>query len=406
MEVIYKREQGHNYILFPGAEEAGIQTEMIRRNRIPGLAEFYTEWEDNRRYYGYDITGAKPLGQILEVRALTRKEAERFIEELAGVFQKLDAFLLDKDKLVLKPELLYVYTDGQGYIRSDTQGFLFFFCEEQEGSCEAHLRELVLYLFEKADEKDRQLTECLFRLYRLLSRGEPEIEELLACMELEALEEKRPEKFSNRVAEGRLEELYGSDKQAEALEAEQNRKRKMKKGLFSGKKGSLAKWLGREPMPMEEMWDDLEPERIPDKRKEPTSQLNRRFGALEETEGECMEEGTDHPTEILYMMEESGSIPCLTEEAGTGKIRLEHFPFYIGTQPGMDYCPESHGVSRIHLKLEKRGGDIWIKDLNSTNGTSLNGESLRPNEERKLKDKDRIRLAGQVYRFDSGNESW
>ena len=134
MEVMYKRDRGHNYILFPGKKEAGTQTEMIRRNQIPGLADFYTEWEDNQRYYGYDITGAKPLRQMLEVRPFTRKEAEGLIEELAGILQRMESFLLDRDKLVLKPELLYVYADRQGYVCSDRQGFLFFFCEDICGS--------------------------------------------------------------------------------------------------------------------------------------------------------------------------------------------------------------------------------------------------------------------------------
>ena len=96
----------------------------------------------------------------------------------------------------------------------------------------------------------------------------------------------------------------------------------------------------------------------------------------------------------------------MVEQEKKKRILLLHFPFYIGTQPGMDYCPEFQGISRIHLKLERRGSDVWITDLNSTNGTALNGEPMRPNEERKLENGDRIWLAGLVYEFDSGNESW
>lgn len=405
MEVMYKRERGHNYILFRGEGEAGSQTEMIRRNRIPGMADFYTEWENNQRYYGYDITGAKPLMQILEVRPLTRKEAECFLEELAGILQRMESFLLDKDKLVLKPELLYVYADSQGYVHSSTQGFLFFCCEEQDGKCREHLRELVLYLFEKADEEDRELAELLFRLYRRLARGEPEAEELLACIGLEHPEEKKPEKFSALIAEGSLEERYGSNKMTGDDEKE-IRKKKIKKGLFSGKKEMLTKWFGREPMPVEEMWDDLEPSRMTDRREAVPEKIDRMPKISGKTEKINVEKAADHPTEVLYIMEETEEIPCLIEERGKEKIRLKHFPFYIGTQPGLDYSPNFQGISRIHLKLERRGSDIWIKDLNSTNGTSLNGENLKPNEERKLKNKDQICLAGLAYEFDSGNESW
>jgi hypothetical protein len=387
VEVIYKRERGHNYILFPGKGEASIQSEMIRRNRIPGLARFYTEWEDNQRYYGYDITGAKPFGQLLEVRSLTRKEAEKLIEELAGILQGMEAFLLDRDKLVLKPELLYAYTDGQGAIHSGRQGFLFFFCEEQEGSYSDHLRELILYLLEKADGEDRELPALLFRLYRALAHGEPEPEELLACLGACLQEEKKAERFSNLVAEGDLGEWYGNSKQTETSIENRSKKTKVKKGLFVGKKEVFTKLLGKGPMPVDEMWDDLEPDRVP--AKVPTGE----------------KEMADHPTEVLYVVEETDRIPYLVGQEEE-KILLTHFPFYIGTQPRMDYCPKFQGISRIHLKLEQRGSDIWITDLNSTNGTALNGEPLKPNEERKLQHGDKIWLAGLVYQFDSGKESW
>ncbi len=404
MEVIYKRERGHNYILFPGKEEAGDQTEMLRRNQILGMACFYTEWEDNQRYYGYDITGAKPLGQLLEVRPFTRKEAEGLIEELAGILQRMEAFLLDRDKLVLKPELLYVYADRQGRICSDRQGFLFFFCEEQEGSCRDHLRELALYLLEKADEEDRGLTELLFRLYRLLARGEPEAEELLGCLELFLPERGKPERLPGRLSEGSPEELYGSRRQEEPSEENNGRKDRQKKGLFTGKKEALAKLFGKGNT--EEMWDDLEPVRAAEPKTGTAGRSERRQPGEEAAEKAGDQEEKDHPTEILYVTEESGRLPCLVEQEKKERILLSHFPFYIGTQPGMDHCPEFQGISRLHLKLERRGNEIWITDLNSTNGTALNGEPLKPNEERKLKDGDRVWLAGLVYRFDSGRESW
>lgn len=402
MEVIYKRERGHNYILFPGKGEAGSQTEMIRRNQIPGMASFYTEWEDNRRYYGYDITGAKPLGQMLEVRAFTRKETERLVEELAGILRGMEPFLLDRDKLVLRPELLYAYVDRHGRICMDRQGFLFFFCEEQEGSCQEHLRELVLYLFEKADGEDRELMELLFRIYRLLARGEPESEELLECLGREPQREAGLQEYPDLVAEERLEDRYGSDVQEEEGRSKRWR---AKKRLFMGRREALAKFLGRRRLPLEEMWDDLEPARVSGRNEEPPSYAGRVSEERIDGEWESADHGTDHPTEILYT-EESGGVPSLTEREGKEKIPLGHFPFYIGTQPGLDYCPKFHGVSRLHLKLEWREGHVWLTDLNSTNGTALNGEPLKPNEERRLEDGDRLWLAGLVYEFDSRSESW
>ena len=55
MEVLYKRESGHNYLLFlsggiPDGSEVPKETsqiEMVRRNNIEGLASLHVEWENN-----------------------------------------------------------------------------------------------------------------------------------------------------------------------------------------------------------------------------------------------------------------------------------------------------------------------------------------------------------------------
>jgi hypothetical protein len=49
-------------------------------------------------------------------------------------------------------------------------------------------------------------------------------------------------------------------------------------------------------------------------------------------------------------------------------------------------------VSRRHAEVRRRGGDYFLADVGSTNGTQLNGESLPPQEERTLTHGDLIRI--------------
>ena len=49
-------------------------------------------------------------------------------------------------------------------------------------------------------------------------------------------------------------------------------------------------------------------------------------------------------------------------------------------------------ISRYHAEIERRSDGYWIIDLNSSNGTTINGENL--NGERPLHDGDRILLGG------------
>ena len=50
------------------------------------------------------------------------------------------------------------------------------------------------------------------------------------------------------------------------------------------------------------------------------------------------------------------------------------------------------GVSRRHARLLRDGRAVYLMDLNSTNGTRVNGEPLAAGVEKRLRDGDEIRL--------------
>ena len=54
--------------------------------------------------------------------------------------------------------------------------------------------------------------------------------------------------------------------------------------------------------------------------------------------------------------------------------------------------PSDSNISRYHAEIEFRDGDFWLIDLNSSNGTSLNGEAVK--SDKKLGDGDEITLGG------------
>lgn len=56
-------------------------------------------------------------------------------------------------------------------------------------------------------------------------------------------------------------------------------------------------------------------------------------------------------------------------------------------------------VSRIHAKIRKRDGEYYLTDLNSRNGTSVNGKMLKSSEEYCLQDQDEVDFAQARYVF-------
>ena len=79
-------------------------------------------------------------------------------------------------------------------------------------------------------------------------------------------------------------------------------------------------------------------------------------------------------------------------------IELEKEKIIIGKKKAqVDVCLKQDCVSRIHARLERQKEDYFLTDLNSMNGTFVNGERLRPNEKRQIYAGDRISFASLRY---------
>lgn len=74
--------------------------------------------------------------------------------------------------------------------------------------------------------------------------------------------------------------------------------------------------------------------------------------------------------------------------------------FVIGKLKGqVDMALNLPVISRIHAEIERKEGKYFLIDLNSMNGTYLNGERLEANEYRQLHTGDEIYFAGAGYYF-------
>ena len=75
----------------------------------------------------------------------------------------------------------------------------------------------------------------------------------------------------------------------------------------------------------------------------------------------------------------------------------------VGRSPEADLTLDDDAVSWNHLEIEARGQVLMATDLDSRNGTALNGEPLdRP---RRLRDGDTLIVGGQRLKFDRGRSS-
>lgn len=70
--------------------------------------------------------------------------------------------------------------------------------------------------------------------------------------------------------------------------------------------------------------------------------------------------------------------------------------------PDIDLTPHGGyeaGVSRKHCRIVKQGDQFFVEDLQSTNGTKLNGRFIPPNQPQPLKDGDVLELGAFKVTF-------
>ena len=70
-------------------------------------------------------------------------------------------------------------------------------------------------------------------------------------------------------------------------------------------------------------------------------------------------------------------------------------PFRIGRREGFDLCLSCRNVSGLHAELLHEYGQLWVEDLNSTNGTFVNGAIIR--KKTSLKSGDTVQIGQTIF---------
>lgn len=102
----------------------------------------------------------------------------------------------------------------------------------------------------------------------------------------------------------------------------------------------------------------------------------------------------------ITLSKKTTSKPCLEFFSdGVGEARrvtIEDCPFRIGRAESADLRVESVQVSREHVEIVERNGVWLVRDLGSTNGTQVNGKSIK---EAMLTDGDILKVAETELTF-------
>jgi HD-GYP domain-containing protein (c-di-GMP phosphodiesterase class II) len=79
--------------------------------------------------------------------------------------------------------------------------------------------------------------------------------------------------------------------------------------------------------------------------------------------------GTHRGLDLIFLKIQS-------ENGGLSRVAINQFPATIGRDPGNQIAIPDDQISRFHLRIKRRGRLLIVEDLDSRNGTFLNGDRI------------------------------
>ncbi|WP_349945298.1 DUF6382 domain-containing protein [Lacrimispora sp. BS-2] len=433
MKAAYRREMKHNYLILE-PEEAGYESyeiHMMAANRIEGLLKFHVKQVDNRKFYYYEITSKQPLNRVLECHSLGGEELKKFIGDIGRTLEKLEAYLLKEKQILLEPEYIYVepeqFTVSLCLVPGSQAGF------------PGEMTELLRYLLGKVNHQDKECVVMAYGLYQESLKENYGIKDLLEiagknCARRNESDESLPKpEGDNKPEESHISpQPYFLNQEMEERNSFFNIKEKgavliipilamlgiaAALWLVFGMEGIRKFWYG---VPLAGVFSVLavftvwkkesgQLKEIMVKREEGDHQPGADFDWQMTFEEEIKEKAPKHETgdeEVIQtvLLTDTTADKNLRYLRAVGSdvedIVITYVPFLIGKQEGMVDCVlTGEAVSRIHARIDREGEEYRISDLNSTNGTSVNGRLLETNETVALKKGDEVFIANFPFIF-------
>lgn len=390
-----KREFDHSYLMIraDAAELESYPFIMISRNTIKGLLTCRIRYIEEIPYYNYDISSKKPLVQEYQDKRLHFEDLKELFYSISEIIKRAGEYLLEAEGFIFSPEYIYKDLETEQY-----------FClylpkgeipdEEKNG----RYRELADFLLDRTDHKDEHGVNCVYQFYKMSKESYFSFDSFLGFIEKEDLmiqAEKRrsPEHAREEVSTAFIQEMEEKEQIPDCAHMQDG-------------EGAAIGWIPPMILCVIGLICIAAYFCVPMLRKytlyivipggslvilslilalRNLYELYRRkkeaewvMPVKETTVEEYFDDVMDKET--VYFEDE----PCFHLKWKEGHFSKEFYlrelPVTVGKmKEGL--CIEDDSVSRLHACFKEKGKEILLQDLDSTNGTYVNGKSLAPGEE-------------------------
>lgn len=372
MEIEYIRQLQLSYMRIELKNELGrTEEEMLSHNKIPGILSVGWQREDKRVLLRYDITGKLALDAMLEEKKADALLLERLFGGICNATKQLEKFLLSPEGILLSPEAVFCdYKTGE-----------LFFCyfPEEDIPFSERLEHLMEYLLTKTDHKNNEAVELAYGLYEELLKPAYSLTDIQRF-----LQERRMHR-SDKPDMEETDAIMDKEEAESVTEPQERIVRWSMRGWLNDKKRSVKDWM---PAWIKgTQWTKI-------KRQRPRKQ--ELLFEMDEKE----EEQEAFATELLGERQESAK--RMLKYEGTDAlpdVYITRYPFLIGSAGDCDGILKGFGISRHHARILLKEDTYFIEDLNSTNGTMVEGGLLTYKTKVSIKKGSVICFANQPYRF-------
>lgn len=455
MKFQYEHDMMHNYIIPQGEQciaENDYRVHMLMENQIRGLLPCNVRKKDGEEEFRYDITSRQSMDQLYAGRYMGEKEIQILLRGLFLALTELKKYLLDISMLLLEPQIIYLDVE--------TREPAFCYLPGYQGDITVSFRALSVYILEHLDAAQEKTVLLGYRIYRGAGEENYCLERLLKTVTMDDRETPEKEIKDNYSLDseekksdviesiGMAEETENPVQKKEEIpdrqkkEKKKQRKRREKSGKqkFTGKMfliicfiiaflmtlaaawlwkltatqtggiilllaGLLAYGCSLEPKKASAREEDIDYESYGLKEQpyiiEESLQQEVQYQKPEAEKPKGKERLGD--TSVLYERDaleitlmltrlhsqEQEYIVLLQDQYIVGKLNTE-----------ADFIIQDPSVSRIHAEIERRGGQYFVRDMNSTNGTFVNGQRLRIQECVPIQPGDVIAFARAEYQVE------
>ena len=457
MRAEYKRDMNHNYLILHGEEVPdtdSYQVRMLVGNGMPSLLKCRLQGIDGNFLIYYDITSKQSVASMYETKKMGLEDLRLIFGGFVQAMEEMAEYLMNPGQLLVQPEYMYLDVEKKK---------LYFCCMPgKAGDVREDFRVLTEYILPKIDHEDgdavilgygvyRRALEDTFHLeyvkeeiYKGRDSREKRIPESCKEKEIDKEKDQFREQYENQSGDSPWEMETANP--FENRDREDGKKSPVslgKKILFSilgafiliitagaavlgflpglqagvilsgcavflgtgmlvyrfrkKHKGSVEKKRGRQEMQRDPIWKTEQEE---ENGWQPQMSAEEEMSVPQTLEEEPKAKDFGE-TVVLSAGVVQGPATLVSREPGElATIYLQEDMTVIGKmETAVDAVIDLPTVSRIHAKIRRRDQEYYLSDLNSRNGTAVNGRLLKEGEDYQLQNEDEVDFAQARYVF-------